>query len=316
MASTNQDCPEMTEAVAKMAEAVAQRDALNDAMPTQVAASTSSTSTTIAIRMPQPDWEGQALNSLHSKCKTALEKMKKVDSIKARKEFNKEEGDFINSFLVNCLTKLDEKHKSFVNYETERVENLMSDVKNLLDMEAPMSKDAKKQLVEEAHIPAKCDKMAFYLFQSDLKDLTEVRNMEKMCKNGTVATNKLASKMLDDYMLRIGNRIKEESQSFFSEYLEGMKGKVTFTITQAEPLGELAKYRRKFLGVVIAGSEGEYRKELRGREAYNEDNYSYDYTTDPSKGTLRQRTIKMHVEIKSQPYKLSFAEEILKTILH
>lgn len=300
---------------AQMDDAAAETTAAaTTATTATTAATTPTTTTTIALRMPQPDWEGKALDSLHSKCKDALEKMKTVDSIKARKGFNEEEKGFIKSFLVNCLTKLDTVHKAFVKKETTRVENLMSDVKNLLDMDAEITNEAKKQLIEEARIPANYAKMAFYLFQSDLKDLTEVSNLEKMRKNGTITTNKLASKMLDDYMLRIGNRIKEESDAFFAEYLEGMTGKVSFTITEAEPLGGLRKYRQKIMGVILGGSEGDYILNSR-KEAYNEDNYVSDYTTNPKVGPMRQRTIKMHVAIKSKAYKLPFAEEILETIL-
>jgi len=270
----------------------------------------------IALRMPEPNWRQDAAKELESKCKSVASDYKQVDSIKTRKDYNKEESDFIKAFVMNIMTKMDTLHRVHVEAETKRINTLMTSVKDMLSMELQMtmSLEDKKKLIEDANIPQQLEKISFYMFESDLSGLNEAKTLQNMIQNGTSAMASLSNDKLDDYMMRLSNRIVQESPMTFEEYTKQLDYPLTIKIENVEYLGHLRKFRKRFFGYSRA-SEGDYkRNSSRSKEAYDEDIVRYDYTFDSSEGKLRQRTVKFTVLLKNEPIKVPYAQEILKTI--
>ena len=265
----------------------------------------------VSIILPKPDWTNNIESGLESKYGEQLELLENDNVIKIRKEFNKNEDEFIESFVNYYLSKIDKYLKDYFKNETERIDKVMKDVRNIVRLEIGMKKEEKDDILKKLEIMSVDTPFSCYLYESDLLKLEEWCILEKM----QLSFPDLCTREKDNYIMKLGSRIKEEIIVKLRGYAGQSAITLNFSELEVEPFGKLRDYRSDDK----KPSEGDYTITTARREAYDEDTYSdYTYSKCRKNGRgnnyLRQRTLKYSMNMNVSTIALQNALRIVSQV--
>jgi len=274
--------------------------------------------TTVAVVLPKPEWAQKVMEQLDGHVEEHISLLGKIDSIKVRKSLNKDEDNFIQAVVNHCLSKIDRKLQSHLTEQTESTKTILAQLREMVSLGMSLSESEKEAINGDLVIESAIYEFPFYVFESDLAGLEELKKLSKISSAGAKSISDIATKKKGEYIIRIAARVTEEFNHALDTYLSQSKLVMKKTNGPTEYLGQLAKFReKKGFFKSSKASEGDYwfYNDGRSKEAYNEDiaAQQYTYNKNDSSG-LRQATIKFSVVIHVQPFKHPNIESLISAI--
>jgi hypothetical protein len=264
---------------------------------------------TVSIRAPLPDWQHSITDDLSKNIEKHKVNFENVDSIGTRKLCNKDEEQFVQSFINHVLQKADKNLQDYMKDEMYRVNKLMTDIEHMISLEMALSRKDKVELKSGVKILARTFKVPFYLYESDLSQLKEMKDLNEMERSTFPKTKTIAKEQIGKYMIRIAKRLVLELTTALKRYLDALTTtKASFEFLPFEPLGKLCHLRR-----FPWGSEGDRISDSTKVEAYNEDSPS-QYCNEKNK-PFRQRTVKLVFLLNTEEIVLPEAVVLLESLL-
>lgn len=265
----------------------------------------------VAIILPKPDWTKSVKSNLESTCTMQVGFLEKNNVIEIRKNLNKNEDEFVESFVNYYLLNIDQYMKEYVKEETGRIESVMKNVRDIVGLDIELKKDEKSDISKKLEIMGSEKPFSCYLYESDLVKLQEWCILGQINKG----FKEVCQREQDLYMMRLGTRIKDKISTELKNYSGQSAIVMNFSELIMEPLGLIRDYRQDF-----KASEGDYVR-IQRKEAYDEEMTS-DYTHDKYEGfgsartklNIRQRTIKFSVDLKVSTIALKNAMEIVSQV--
>jgi len=284
---------------------------MEDTPPTQ------SSSSTVAIRMPTPDWTQNAVNEVKAQLKTQGNILGNIDTIRIRKSLNRNEDDFVQAVINHCLSTVDRKLHNYIETHQKKISTLLTSIKDIVSLEVNLSKLQKDKMMAELCLAEKPFELDFYIYETDLQALDEWKKFGAMLKSKSDIISDVVTEQSDLYMLRISKRVHSELESALQTYAVKSQVKLSFKVHSPEYLGAMREYRPKALGMFLPnGTEGDYMVSGGRKEAYNEDVTNvYRFKKDKKVHTsLRQRTTKLKVHFQMEAFELPEAKEVMQHV--
>ena len=273
------------------------------------------TSTAVAIRLPEPDWSGQIFNGIQEKCITHMNLLGTLSEVSLRKQCNKTEDEFLQAIISGALSKLNDALKEYVEKEDKRIEDLLNQLRDWISHEIPVSPMQKDEILSNLRFRAGTAEFPVYLYEQDMEQLPEwklIKTMDTLMKAG------FADSQLDNYMMRIADRLRDEIEYAISEYCKKSQLKLQGQLSGPEYLGKLRQYRKG----LVKPSEGDWidhRLTPARKEAYEEDKDHYCFTPrggrEATYYSLRERTCKGRIHVRIESFLLPAIDELSKGLI-